>query len=179
MSTAYNASSLEDGISALGKGAKKISFQACQPKLGEEGCAELCRSLKKHDDVHWLGLFDQELTPYALDGLLHNLKPNKNLVHLDLGRNQLGDEGVLKICDFLTGNKSISEVFLWDNKITNEGAKHIENMLMKNRSIQILDLNDNPEISQDMKSRIAALLKQGSSRVPTSPRLGPAKIGGQ
>lgn len=80
------------------------------------------------------------------------------------------------LCNFLAANKTIVEVYLWECGLTDEGAKAIEGMLLKNRAITNLDINDNPSVSQAMKSSIAGLVKQGSSRVPASPRAGPMKL---
>jgi hypothetical protein len=100
-------------LSALSKDEKKISFGTCSPKLGDSGVEEVSRMLKKKNDVFWLALFDQEITNDGLSKVLASLMSNKELLHLDLGRNQLGDEGVTQLCSFLTGNKTIREVFLW------------------------------------------------------------------
>jgi len=176
MSVTYAATSLADGLAALNKGTKKISFGNCSPKLGDEGVSELVRTLKKHEEVYWLGLFDQEITPYGLDSMIAALKTNKSLTHLDLGRNPLGDEGIKALCNFLAANKTIIEVYLWETGMTEEGAKCLELMLLKNRVIQNLDINDNPAVPQQLKSSIAGLVKQGASRVPASPRAGPMKL---
>ena len=122
-------------------------------------------------------MFDQELTHAGLMDLLGAIKGLKNLTHLDLGRNPIGDQGIKALCQFLNGNKTIKEVYLWETGISDEGAKCLENTLLKNRHIEILDLNDNPNVSQQMKNCIASLVKQGASRVPASPRAGPSKVG--
>lgn len=143
--------------------------------MGGDGLLELASSLKKHPDVYWLGLFDCEATQYALGELLSALKANKSLTHLDLGRNrELGDTGVEMLCTFLAANRTVKELYLWDMGITDAGAKQLVALLKKNRVIENLDVNDNPEISLNLKAEIAALVKQGPSRVPASPRAGDA-----
>lgn len=132
---------------------------------------ELSKALKNsHDEVSWLALFDQEMTAQGLKDVLGALKTNKSLFHLDVGGNPIGDEGIEMMCNFLNGNKTVEHMYVWNTKMTDVGAKHVEKCLLKNRYVQIFDINDNPDVSLQMKATISALLKQGSSRVPASPR---------
>ena len=155
---------------------KAIIIRNSNPKVGDDGVVELARILKKHPEVTWVGLFDQEITASGLHELLRGFSGNKSIFHLDLGRNPIGDEGIKELCSFLATNRSVTEIYLWETGITDEGGKYLEEMLLKNRVVSNLDVNDNPALSQAMKSTLAGLVKQGPSRVPASPRAGSAKL---
>ncbi|XP_043926015.1 leucine-rich repeat-containing protein 34 isoform X1 [Protopterus annectens] len=71
------------------------------------------------------------------------LKVNPSLKELHLGKHEMTDFGVERLCETLLVNSSLRYLDLQCNKITRDGAKHLAELLKKNTAIEILDLASN------------------------------------
>lgn len=65
---------------------------------------------------------------------------NKNIAHLDLKKNLLGDEGTKILVKTVARSKCIVHLDLSSNQITQKGAKKIFNTLIQNTSLISLKL---------------------------------------
>ena len=54
---------------------------------------------------------------------------NTSLTMIDLGRNNIGDEGAKYVAEALKVNTSLTKINLWDNDIGDEGAKYVACLL--------------------------------------------------
>ena len=66
-----------------------------------------------------------------------------NITHLNLGGNNIGDEGAIALADELKTNTSIKELELYVNDIGPAGATAIAKALEENKSLTTLNLNRN------------------------------------
>ncbi|XP_065897457.1 uncharacterized protein [Dysidea avara] len=70
-----------------------------------------------------------------------NLLCKLNIKELDLSYNNITDDGVLTVCDFLKENNTLKELNMSHNKISIEGAKKIAEVIQSNTTLQKLDIS--------------------------------------
>ncbi|KAI5610251.1 leucine-rich repeat-containing protein 34 isoform X1, partial [Silurus asotus] len=71
------------------------------------------------------------------------LKVNHSLRELHMGKHNMTDSGVQRLCEALMSNHSLHYLDLRCNKITRDGARHLAGLLRQNDMLQILDLSFN------------------------------------
>ncbi|NXS68654.1 LRC34 protein, partial [Pandion haliaetus] len=71
------------------------------------------------------------------------LKNNSSLVELHLGKHEMKNFGVERLCEALYENSSLRYLDLSCNKITCDGVKFLGELLKRNQTLEILDLNAN------------------------------------
>ncbi|KAF7691567.1 leucine-rich repeat-containing protein 34 [Silurus meridionalis] len=71
------------------------------------------------------------------------LKVNHSLRELHMGKHNMTDSGVQRLCEALISNHSLHYLDLRCNKITRDGARHLAGLLRQNGTLQILDLSFN------------------------------------
>ena len=74
---------------------------------------------------------------FKIRGKIINIFNKKTL---DLSSQDLGDDGVMQLCQYLESNTVLQTISLWSNKITDVGAGYLANMLKKNQTIKALNL---------------------------------------
>ncbi|NWW74581.1 LRC34 protein, partial [Climacteris rufus] len=82
----------------------------------------------------------QEETTVHIARMLRN---NSSLVELHLGKHEMKNFGVERLCEALYGNSSLRYLDLSCNKITCDGVKFLGELLKQNQTLEILDLNAN------------------------------------
>ncbi|KAK7118495.1 hypothetical protein R3I94_022104 [Phoxinus phoxinus] len=68
---------------------------------------------------------------------------NKTLRELHMGKHDMTDTGVERLCEALKLNTSLCYLDLRCNRITRDGAKCLSEVLKQSRSLEILDLSSN------------------------------------
>ncbi|XP_029884007.1 leucine-rich repeat-containing protein 34 isoform X2 [Aquila chrysaetos chrysaetos] len=86
-------------------------------------------------------LYSQEEEPTVHVALM--LKNNSSLVELHLGKHEMKNFGVERLCEALYENSSLRYLDLSCNKITCDGVKFLGELLKQNQTLEILDLNAN------------------------------------
>ncbi|NXU42069.1 LRC34 protein, partial [Drymodes brunneopygia] len=71
------------------------------------------------------------------------LRTNSSLVELHLGKHEMKNFGVERLCEALHVNSSLRYLDLSCNNITCDGAKFLGELLKSNQTLEILDLNAN------------------------------------
>ncbi|XP_006637854.2 leucine-rich repeat-containing protein 34 isoform X1 [Lepisosteus oculatus] len=71
------------------------------------------------------------------------LKVNRHLRELHLGKHEMKDFGVERLCDALSFNSTLRYLDLRCNSITRDGAKCLAELLKQNTGLEILDLASN------------------------------------
>ncbi|CAF3923814.1 unnamed protein product [Adineta steineri] len=107
-------------------------------------------NLQKYFDAMY---FDQTVTTLELGGneignqgaqhLANALEGNKTLTTIYLGGNKIGDQGVQHLGHSLEINKTLTTLYLRGNKIGAKGAQHLANALESNKTLTILYLGGN------------------------------------
>ena len=101
------------------------------------------------------------------------------LTDLNLGCNQIRDEGAAAIAEALSGNAVLTNLDLWNNNVGDEGSKALANALRVNGVLTTLDLSGEPYssggIGPEGASAIAEALKVNG--VLTDLQLGVNQIG--
>ncbi|XP_043852217.1 NACHT, LRR and PYD domains-containing protein 3-like [Dromiciops gliroides] len=113
--------------------------------LKDDGVKLLCEALKHpHCQLQILVLWKCHLTSVSCEYLSFALISNQNLTHLDLSGNDLGDNGIMLLCEAL-GNQycSINSLQLRSCGLTSSGCQDLSTALKKNRSVTHLNLADN------------------------------------
>ena len=62
---------------------------------------------------------------------------------MDLGRNEIGDEGTAALSEALKSNNTLETLKLYTNRIGLAGAQSLADMLQVNRALASLDLRAN------------------------------------
>ncbi|NWV20356.1 LRC34 protein, partial [Origma solitaria] len=71
------------------------------------------------------------------------LKNNSSLVELHLGKHEIKNFGVERLCEALYENSSLRYLDLSCNNITRDGVKFLGELLKRNKTLEILDLSAN------------------------------------
>jgi Ran GTPase-activating protein (RanGAP) involved in mRNA processing and transport len=138
--------------------------------LGDKGAEALAATLKVNHSITMLSLVDNWITPAGAKFLLEELMGNKNIQHVDLSKNKLGNRasclGTQVSCGALLGrllqrNSTITSLILSDNGIGDVDVMKISEGLLDNVSLNLLDLSHN-EIGINGGGAIAAVLKQNA-----------------
>lgn len=79
------------------------------------------------------------------------------LISLDLNSDDLNDDDIKNLCEFLKGNKTLKILKIGNNKITSTGGFFIADALTKNKSIEILDISHNKINESGISSLINVL----------------------
>jgi Ran GTPase-activating protein (RanGAP) involved in mRNA processing and transport len=72
--------------------------------------------------------------------LLHALRPNTRIVHIDVSNNTIGDEGAGYLAEIIAGNRTLRRLIAQRNRITDEGAALMVAAVPRNPSLELVDL---------------------------------------
>ncbi|KAK2870185.1 hypothetical protein Q8A67_024577 [Cirrhinus molitorella] len=89
---------------------------------------------------------------------------NKTLKELHLGKHDMTDTGVERLCEALKLNISLRYLDLRCNRITRDGAKCLSEVLKHNPSLEILDLSSN-RIEDDGAVYLSEVIKLPNSKL--------------
>jgi len=89
---------------------------------------------------------------------------NESINTLYLSTNEIADEGIEHISEYLKNNKCIQFLYLASNKIENQGAKFISSALKVNQTLKVLNLSSNAIGDEGAKS-IEESLKDSKSSI--------------
>ncbi|WP_052454730.1 leucine-rich repeat domain-containing protein [Rickettsia hoogstraalii] len=115
--------------------------------LGDQKISILAEILQVSTLTHiYLGEND-----IGIKAIIEASKFNNNIVHLDLHNNNISNEEVKLIAEFLTNNKTLKHLDISGNKITLEVVKAIIEALRENTTITHIDLEQD---NIDNKSKV-------------------------
>jgi Ran GTPase-activating protein (RanGAP) involved in mRNA processing and transport len=115
-------------------------------------CKDTQVDLLESQSNFFVGKFKVACVDRTFDLTEHNIGPitakvidqvlldNPNFLKLELGKNNLADEGVIPIAHLLANNKHIIHADLSSNNITDEGVKILSEALMQNNTLISLSL---------------------------------------
>ena len=124
-----------------------LEFQEGNNQMGpaqrfKEYCQRMCNNRKLILPSFNLGLC-------AAKEISHILSVNKNIVHINLSKNLLKDEGVEEIMRQVKHSYSIIHLDLQQNNITSKGAKKIFKGLISNNSVISLKVGNIDNIQKN------------------------------
>lgn len=115
-------------------------------RLDDEGAIILANSLSNYKYLKRLVVGSNRLSHIGCKAICESLVNSKNLIVLDLGLykstsdlgelpNNIGDEGVKYISEFIRNNKSVKVLSILHNNINGDGISEITNALNENSNI--------------------------------------------
>ncbi|KAL5282117.1 PPP1R37 family protein [Megaselia abdita] len=164
-----------------------VSRQSCESDslCSDEGiCSNNFDKLKKNDTltrqkqnvqynfVHrnpnglkGLVLWNNNLTKSSAQHISHLLESSLNLELLNIGKNNLGNDFIMKIENSLSSNKSLSNLGLQSGHLSCSGIKLLATTLQsgENKSLKRIDLRDNFLKTECMNTLIDMLKSNNSS----------------
>lgn len=164
---------------------KTISF--ARSIIGDEGCEELCATLKNMMNIETLNVSDCNLGVRGAEAVAAVVNSHKvrrfseawsqslryqtvnaesfpGLRKLIMSKNQgIGDEGVKKLLEALGEDAWIKDIEMQNCALTNGGAQEIINCLNANKSILSFNVASNPDISENFQRHILTILGAGEN----------------
>lgn len=147
------------GRLAENESLESVTLNGCQVPVTDMWTDELQWEGKGYTDVHAILI-------------ARLLKENTIVTHLNLERNQIGDQGFAALMEMLKSNKKINHLNLAVNHVTG-GACEAEilnavgafgDVLQSNATLEYLDLTDN-WMTHEAKSKIRELWRSSSQKV--------------
>jgi Ran GTPase-activating protein (RanGAP) involved in mRNA processing and transport len=112
-------------------------------EIGDAGMKALGQALTRNDSLEELNIGLNKFGTAGLTSFASALKVNKGLKKLWLEGNSIGAEGAAIMAEALKANSSLTSVYLWCNRIGNDGAATLSEALKFNASLTVLGLSDN------------------------------------
>lgn len=130
-------------------------------QIGDDGAEFLSRILPVIP-LHTLGINDNGITKIGARILASGLIGNCSLVYLDIGYNQLGDEGVIAIAEALKVNNTLVTLCLYGNNVTERSIITLLDMLKENTTITGIkfDLQERDIFPRDMFNELENRLQR-------------------
>lgn len=134
-------------------------FEICIDHYLHDAVEYLTRTMATNTTLSHLGIMCRRgIAPYVVY-LLNN---NEHLIHLNLSRCNIDDDGAKMIADALKLNKTLQILDLTRNLISHEGAIAIGESLKTNDTLTVLKL-DNGIISPDNRTEIVDVFEKNYS----------------
>uniref|UniRef100_A0A8C3W6J4 NLR family pyrin domain containing 13 n=1 Tax=Catagonus wagneri TaxID=51154 RepID=A0A8C3W6J4_9CETA len=134
--------------------------------LGDEGVKLLCEPLRCADcRLQDLNLSDCSFSVEGCRELADALKHNRSVTVLDIGENNVRDDGVKELCEALKHlNCALKTLGLEKCSLTRNCCQHICSVLRKNRSLVHLNLLGN-DLGPDGVNKLWTSLKKSTCRL--------------
>ena len=103
----------------------------------------------------------QPLNDTSVRVLLHALRENHQVVHIDLSNNDITDDAATFLCQIMEGPTPIKKLILQSNHFSDEGAQKILNAIPWTPLLEVCDLRfqtPNP-VSQEIQSQMDLLVE--------------------
>ncbi|EDL75828.1 rCG22685 [Rattus norvegicus] len=161
-------------------GYETISHLTLQGGKLDSMLHSLCKVVKNPAcNLKFLRLENCHLTEVCCKDLSSVLMVSQTLTHLSLAKNELGDNGVKKLCESLSFPKcKLQTLVLWSCNITSNGCHYLSKMLGQAPSLKHLDLGLNRigttgakflcEALKSPRSNLKSLWLCGCSIIPTN-----------
>ncbi|NWS29570.1 LRC34 protein, partial [Polioptila caerulea] len=123
---------------------EKLDLGDCD--LGLQCLIETAIALTQNKSLKAINLNRPLLSNQQEESTVHiarMLKSNSSLVELHLGKHEMKNFGVQRLCEALYANSSLRYLDLSCNNIICDGAKFLGELLKRNHTLQILDLDAN------------------------------------
>jgi len=112
--------------------------------MGNDGAMYLASALKTNFSLRVLGLYRNLLTSRGAKMLSRGLMRNRTLMELDVGLNEIGDQGCCAIASALsTAGCSLRRLKIKSNNIGDSGMTSLFKALRRNFKLSYLDVSDN------------------------------------
>uniref|UniRef100_A0A2K5ZDF8 NLR family pyrin domain containing 13 n=1 Tax=Mandrillus leucophaeus TaxID=9568 RepID=A0A2K5ZDF8_MANLE len=135
-------------------------------RLGDEGVKFLCEALGRPDcNLQSLNLSGCSFTREGCRELAIALKHNHNVKILDLGQNDLQDEGVKLLCEALKpSHRALHTLGLAKCNVTTACCQHLSSVLSSSKSLVNLNLLGN-ELDHDGVKMLCKALRKSTCRL--------------
>ncbi|NXU98102.1 LRC34 protein, partial [Cettia cetti] len=123
---------------------KKLDLGDCD--LGLQCLVATAIALTQNESLKAINLNRPLLSSQQEETTVHiarMLRSNSSLVELHLGKHEMKNFGVERLCEALYGNSSLRYLDLSCNNITSDGVKFLGELLKRNKILRILDLSAN------------------------------------
>jgi Ran GTPase-activating protein (RanGAP) involved in mRNA processing and transport len=129
----------------------------------KEGANQLTNVMKNNLRLIFLSLRTNNIGPEGAKDLSTVLTSHSCILsHLDVGENNLGDEGASFIADGMKQNMHLRRLMLCGNGIGPDGTRAISRCLGANKTLEILSLRDNK--LGDPGAKVSLLIEQSNNR---------------
>ncbi|XP_077838122.1 NACHT, LRR and PYD domains-containing protein 13 isoform X3 [Macaca mulatta] len=135
-------------------------------RLGDEGVKFLCEALGRPDcNLQSLNLSGCSFTREGCRELANALKHNHNVKILDLGQNDLQDDGVKLLCEALKpSHRALHTLGLAKCNVTTACCQHLSSVLSSSKSLVNLNLLGN-ELDHDGVKMLCKALRKSTCRL--------------
>ena len=134
---------------------------------GGVGAQAISRMVESHGLCRLLHLSGNDLRTHGSIEIGKSLSNKRsNLLHLDLGDNNIGRDGVIALCAGLVGNQSLLSLNLSRNSLTHTSAPILSSMLRENTTLQVLNLSWNGLAGQGAVELFRALRRRPAPAAP-------------
>ncbi|XP_073968428.1 uncharacterized protein [Rhodnius prolixus] len=152
----------------LGTHLQVLKLENCS--LSGRPIVVLVAALKLNTTLKELYLADNELVTADAVQLYGLLKCNTTLQLLDVSNNNIGDSGLVHLCDAIYEQSKpagLSILVLWNNRLTTQCAPNIARVLRSNNTLEMLNIGHN-----DLKDEYLYEIKEALSLNNTLLRYG-------
>ncbi|XP_033080417.1 NACHT, LRR and PYD domains-containing protein 13 [Trachypithecus francoisi] len=135
-------------------------------RLGDEGVKFLCEALGRPDcNLQSLNLSGCSCTREGCRELANALRHNRNVKILDLGQNDLQDDGVKLLCEALKpAHRALHTLGLAKCNVTTACCQHLSSVLSSSKSLVSLNLLGN-ELDPDGVKMLCKALRKSTCRL--------------
>ncbi|XP_077040281.1 leucine-rich repeat-containing protein 34 isoform X4 [Agelaius phoeniceus] len=127
---------------ALHSNQSLVHLRMTGNRIGNQGGMFFASMLKINSTLKKLDLGDCDVEETTVH-IARMLRSNSSLVELHLGKHEMKNFGVERLCDALYENSTLRYLDLSCNNIICDGAKFLGELLRKNQTLEILDLDAN------------------------------------
>ncbi|XP_069461448.1 ribonuclease inhibitor-like isoform X2 [Ambystoma mexicanum] len=140
------AACCRDLASVLSASPSLIELEMCGNELGDAGVKELCEGLKHPGcKMQSMGIGSCSITDSCCSEIASVLRINQSLTELDLSDNQVGDSGMILLCEgFKHPNCKVPRLRLWMCPLTGSCCAALSSVLSGGGSLTELILSYSP-----------------------------------
>lgn len=136
-----------------GQEVDDLSFQRFVPQI------------KRCGDIHRIELWQNQLSDYSVINLMNIVQTDlRSLTTLCLGRNRMGNEGLLAIGMTLVKTPTLTDVYVDDNFITSDGVANLRMLISSAPQLRRLGLDTNQIDDSEALSLVDLLSSDTFSR---------------
>jgi Ran GTPase-activating protein (RanGAP) involved in mRNA processing and transport len=129
------------------------------PQISDLGMRCLANALMRNTTLHTLALSRCNLTDESMIDLAKLLEHvSCSLTSLNIGKNPIGDEGVMILGGALIVNSSLKALYVNDVQRTDQGVLSLATALTRNRALMSLDIRDTTSLTYESTRALSRAL---------------------
>lgn len=140
------------------EGHKLTRLNLSDTQIGEEGVVILGEILPYCPALTELELRNDFMGDEGITHILRGLKEHQTPIKLDFYRNKIGDKTILELVGLLYGGCPITDLQLGSNQIGDDGLKALSQALITNSSVIRLNVEANSDIGEEGATALGDML---------------------